>query len=128
MADGVTVHFLNLRKLGAELDRSAAVTTIAGHEFSEISVHEIATRAKSKAQQLGSVAALASQDIRVLGSKIVYGGKGYDMGAEYGSRAYRQFMSYNEGGYFLGDAEENADLEAKWDAFVWGAIKSALKV
>lgn len=127
-ADFVRANFFDLKAFGAEAIAASAEMVIASRVVEDEVAAGVAEHARTLASSEGSTAALAGRDIRVLGSRIIYGGSGYDMGAEYGASAYRQFKRYNAGGYFLGKAEEETEIETTWDEIVWAAIKTALHV
>ncbi len=89
--------------------------------------------AQANARALGGVAAKSAQDISVAGSGSVrYGGKPYNIGAEFGSYQYTQFDRWrgkgDDAGYFLFPAVRkfrDESMTRAWNAATADAYKDA---
>lgn len=79
---------------------------VAERVFLEGAARIVRKWAQENAAEIGGVAAKAADDIRIAGPGVVaFGGRPYDMGAEFGSFQYHQFNRWrgksDDAGYFL---------------------------
>jgi hypothetical protein len=93
---------------------------------------DIAGKARQRAFSTGSQQARASRDLWAAGNMVIYGGKGYSMGAEFGAIRYPWFRPWrgndSGAGYFLFPAvrEVEQDLIDRADMSL-GPIGRALR-
>lgn len=106
----------------------------AEFEWERASASALVKRAKVLAHAEGSTAAKAEADIALRGTSVVFGGRPYDMGAEFGAIVYKQFASWHgnddEAGYFFWPAVrefQNDKLMSMWDDTVWQAFQDAFE-
>lgn len=101
--------------------------------FEDAAAASVVVRAKDMAYAGSPIAAKSAKDIRAAGrATVVYGGQGYNIGAEFGAYRYRQFERWRgnkeDAGYFYWPAirefrdEEMLDL---WFREVWKVVKPA---
>jgi hypothetical protein len=118
-----------LRSLGATPGRVNA----AQKAFLRIAAATVMVWAKENARAEGGVAAKSAPDIRTgrLG-EVRFGGKPYDMGAEFGSYRYHQFHAWrgngDDSGYFLWPAIRrfrDTKMLDLWLQETWGALSEA---
>ncbi len=128
------------RKVGVEgldtfirdLDLAPAQMKSADRLFRNYAAIQVLQMARAKADEEGSVAAKAKDDLKVTGvGRIRYGGRPYDMGAEFGSYAYKQFQRWrgnaDDAGYFFWPAvREYRDkaMTEDWIDTFWRQVKA----
>jgi len=124
-----------VKALGVAPERIRAMERI----FLTVAATEVLVEAKDSARKIAgrrggrSVEAKSSVDIRSAGPGVLrYGGKPWDMGAEFGSYQYRQFDRWrgndDDAGYFLWPALRkfrDDKLVKKWLLEVWPVIHEA---
>lgn len=102
-----TARAEGFKEFSADLARLTGLDTASAERlFKNLAAANIVKRAIAAAISQGGVAALSAQDIRRSGpGVVVYGGNGYNMGAEFGSYRYKQFEVWrgnkDDAGYFL---------------------------
>lgn len=120
-----------LRDLGAaekELDNAERV-------FKTLAAATVVARAKDLARHTGRQQVRASEDVRVAGPGVVmYGGKAWSFGAEFGALQYKQFPMWrgndDRAGYFFWPAirefrdEEMLEL---WVKEVWSQVEGLFR-
>jgi hypothetical protein len=128
------VRSLDMQKFASDLDRTPAAMARAQRQFYIASARTVAGLAQGLAYSQGGVMAKSASDIRSVNpSTVVYGGKGYSMGAEFGSYRYKQFQTWrgntDGAGYFLWPAVRmfrDKDFMNKWSNEVWDVIRPTL--
>ncbi len=117
-----TTHRLaSLRTLIDSLQTTPRRLTEAEQVFLATAAAVVVIRARQRAMEWGGVAAKSAPDVKTgakLGS-IAYGGKPYNMGAEWGAIRYKQFRAWrgrgDDAGYFVWPAVRewaNTDMVA----------------
>lgn len=112
------------------LDLSRQKMIRAERQFYVAAARTVDQMAETEARSLGSVAAKSASDIRVGGpGVVVYGGQGYDMGAEFGSYRYKQFKLWrgngDDAGYFLWPSIRifrDKRMQDLWTKEVWKVV------
>jgi len=100
--------------------------------FRNYAAARVLEMARAKAAHEGGVANKAKSDLKITGlGRIRYGGSPYDMGAEFGSYAYKQFERWRgndeNAGYFLWPAvREYRDkaMADDWIDQVWSTVQA----
>lgn len=124
-----------LREFAQSLDSLPQRWRLAEKLFQTAAVADVIDSANRYASRAGfKLATKAAQDVRV-GSgvgTVVYGGKPYDFGAEYGSYRYRQFQTWRgngeDAGYFFWPAIREfreRGMEKAYLRAVWKEVKKA---
>lgn len=124
------VDYSDITTFAREIARTPADIARAENAFYSASVEAIITMAKAEAALEGALPSKAAQDMRASGrNAIIYGGKGYSRGAEFGSYRYKQFKIWrgnsDEAGYFLWPSiREYRDkaFTEQWDAHIWSVV------
>jgi hypothetical protein len=118
-----------LRSLGVTPGRVKA----AQKAFLQLAATRVMVWAKEGARDEGGVAAKSASNIKTgrLG-EVKYGGKPYNMGAEFGSYQYRQFETWrgkgDDAGYFLWPAVRrfrDTEMMDLWVRESWDALSEA---
>lgn len=133
MARQFDVHVEGLPAFIRSLRLSPHGIRIAERLFRSEAAHTVRRWAQENAREQGGVAAKAADEIRVVGPGVVaFGGKPYDMGAEFGSFQYHQFERWrgkgDDAGYFLWPAIRkfrDTALAKLWMSDVEPALKDA---
>jgi hypothetical protein len=105
----------------------------AEHTFEGQAASRIVRRAIATARSLGSVAAKAATDVQTGARGVVdYGGRPYDMGAEFGAYRYKQFKTWrgnqDNAGYFLWPSARwfrDQEAEREFSALVMRTFQTA---
>jgi hypothetical protein len=116
-----------------ELGVTPGNVKLAEKTFLTVAAATVMNWAKENAIAEGSVAAKAKSDLRTGGPGVVrYGGKPYDMGAEFGSYQYHQFKIWrgndDDAGYFLWPAIRqfrDKEMMNTWLHETWTALSEA---
>lgn len=124
------IDYSDVREFARDIARTPADIAFAENRFYKASVDAVISMAKIEAGLTGGVAAKASEDLRPIGiNTVLYGGKGYSKGAEFGSYRYKQFKEWrgnqDEAGYFLWPALRqfrDREFRTQWDRSVWAVI------
>lgn len=106
---------------------------LAERTFLTVAAATVMNWAKENARAEGSVMAKAAADIRTAGlGAVKYGGRPYDMGAEFGSYRYHQFQIWrgndDDAGYFLWPAIRkfrDQEMLNLWLQETWAALSDA---
>jgi hypothetical protein len=106
MATDLQIRVEGLPKFIGTLHLTPAKIKVAERLFLHEAAKTVKRWAEESARQEGGVARKASEDLEIAGPGVVrYGGKPYDMGAEFGSYQYHQFERWrgkgDDAGYFL---------------------------
>lgn len=99
--------------------------------FKTLAASSVAALAKKNAIDYGRQQQRAAEDVKAIGDGIVvYGGKAWDFGAEFGSYVYGQFPEWrgnkDDAGYFLWPAIRefrDDDLLNLWVREVWTKVE-----
>lgn len=124
-------HIEGLKDFLKDMGVAEANIRDAEKVFATIAASTVEQRAKDMAVAEGRLPGLASQEVKVAGpGTVVYGGKGYSMGAEFGALQYKQFEAWrgnkDEAGYFFWPAIRefrDEDMLNLWVDEVWKVIK-----
>jgi len=95
--------------------------------FRHTASRAVVERAKNLARQGDRMQASSADEVRAgAPGTVVYGGKGYSMGAEFGAYKYKQFQTWrgnkDEAGYFLWPAIRifrDREMQKLWIEKVW---------
>lgn len=106
---------------------------LAQKAFLTVAAATVMNWAKDNARAEGGVAEKSAKDVRTGGAGVVrFGGKPYNMGAEFGSYAYRQFETFrgngDDAGYFLWPAIRrfrDKEMMNTWLHETWSALSEA---
>jgi hypothetical protein len=99
--------------------------------FKTLAATTVVALAKANANEYGVQQATAAQDVKAMGEgMVVYGGKAWDFGAEFGSYVYGQFPEWrgnkDDAGYFLWPAIRefrDDDMLNLWVREVWTQVE-----
>lgn len=113
-----------------DLDLAPAQLKNADRLFRNYAASTVFAMARANATRDGSVANKAKDDLKITGvGRVRYGGQPYDMGAEFGAYAYRQFLRWrgngDEAGYFFWPAIREYREKAMtndWIKKVWSTV------
>ena len=125
------IDYSDVKAFARDIARTPADIARAENRFYAASVSAVIGIAKTEAAAVGGVAAKASADLKPIGiNTVLYGGKGYSKGAEFGSYQYKQFKMWrgnaDDAGYFLWPALRqfrDKDFRTEWDRSVWNVIQ-----
>lgn len=101
------VHFKDFHEFARDLGRSAYEIAYIERVFSATAAITIVKRARAMAESQGGIAAKSATDIRAAAQPgvVVYGGQGYNFGAEFGAYRYKRFKIWrgnqDDAGYFF---------------------------
>lgn len=107
----------------------------AERAFYVASARTVKEMAKGEARSEGSVMAKSAADVRTgTPGTVVYGGQGYNMGAEFGSYRYKQFQTWrgnsDDAGYFLWPSIRlfrDKRFQELWTKEVWRVVVDEFK-
>lgn len=133
LGTGARFYIVGFDKWVRELGVTPRNVKLAERAFLTIAAATVMNWAKENARDEGSVMAKAARDVRTAGPGVVrYGGRPYDMGAEFGSYRYRQFQTWrgngDDAGYFLWPAIRkfrDKEMMNTWLQETWGALSEA---
>lgn len=126
-------HFEGLEDFLSDMGVAKRNMKAAEHVFQSLAAVTVVTEAREFGSHEGRLATRAARDVRVAGpGTVVYGGKGYSFGAEFGSYQYHQFKNWrgnqDGAGYFLWPAIRkfrDKKLLETWVNEVWSKVKVA---
>lgn len=125
------VDYSDIERFGKDVSRTPGDIARRENAFYAASTATVIAMARVEAALGGKLAVKAAADMRPLGiDTVVYGGKGYSRGAEFGAYRYRQFKTWRgngeEAGYFLWPAVRqfrDKKFREEWDRTVWSVIR-----
>lgn len=133
MGTGARFYIQGFDRWLKELGVTPGNVKLAEKTFLTVAAATVMNWAKENARSEGSVMGKSSTDVRALGQGVVrYGGKPYNMGAEFGSYRYHQFKTWrgngDDAGYFLWPAIRkfrDKEMLNTWLHETWSALSDA---
>ena len=125
------IDYSDVTAFARDIARTPVDIAKAENRFYAASVGAVIGMAQAEAATVGRQAAKAAADLKPIGiNTVLYGGKGYSKGAEFGSIQYKQFKMWrgnsDDAGYFLWPAIRqfrDKEFRTEWDRSVWTVIQ-----